>query len=218
MLFFSWNKSKEERKRKKETKTKNKNKAKKKDKKEGTKKRKRERQRKRKWKRGRPKKAREKERETLKNKQEMPCLGGKTGFFYETTKKGKEPTKKKKTKKKQKKKKKKKKKRKQQEKTKNTQKWAFQLSVNIFFFFGWVSKISLFWQLGPKSAHPENTIKIGVSGPFFLESRCASRNGHFWTKKTKIHKFQLSFFFACFLLFQQQKTPKTTETPIFIVF
>ena len=76
----------------------------------------------------------------------------------------------------------------------------------MFFFFGWVSKISLFWQLGPKSAHTKNTIKIVVSGPFFLKSSCASRDGHFWTKKSQIHKFQLSFSFACFLLFQQHKT------------
>ena len=135
-----------------------------------------------------------------------------------TQKKKKTKTKHKKTKQTKKQKKKKKKQKKKQENTKNTQKWAFQLSVKIFFFFGWVSKISLFWQLGPKSAHPKNTIKIGVSGPFFLKSRCASRNGHFWTQKSQIHKFQLSFFFACFLLFQQHKTQKFAETPIFIVF
>ena len=36
----------------------------------------------------------EKERETLKNKQKMPFLGGKTLVFLLKTKKGKEPTKK----------------------------------------------------------------------------------------------------------------------------
>ena len=119
---------------------------------------------------------------------------------------------------KQKKTKKTKKEKKTRKNKKNTQKWAFQLSVKIFFFFGWLFKISLFLQLGPKSAHTKNTIKIGVSGPLFLESSCVSRNGRFWTKKTKIYKFQLSFFFACFLLFQQHKTQKIAETPIFIVF
>ena len=130
-------------------------------------------------------------------------------------------TKKKQTKKKKKNKKKNKKTRKKRsppKKQQKHQKIAFQLSVKFFHFSCWLFKISLFWHLGPESAHPKNTIKIGVSGPFFLESRCASRNGHFWTKKTKIHKFQLSFFFAYFLLFQQQKTPKIAETPIFIVF
>ena len=65
--------------------------------------------------------------------------------------------------------------------------------------------------------NPKNTIKIGVLGPFFLKSCCASRSGNFWTKKAKIYKFQLSFF-AYFLLFQQQKTQTSAETPIFIVF
>ena len=84
------------------------------------------------------------------------------------------------------------KKEKKQEKTKNTQKWAFQLSVKIFFFLGWVSKISLFWQLGPTSAHPKNTIKIGVSGPFFGKQMCVTKRP-FLDQKTKIRKFQLSF-------------------------
>ena len=130
-----------------------------------------------------------------------------------TPKKQKKKNKQKKTK--QKKKKKKKKPRKKQQKH---QKIAFQLSVKFFLFFGWLFKISLFWHLGPKNLNPKNTIKLGVSGPFFLKSRCASRNGHFWTKKPKIYKFQLSFFFAYFLLFQKQKTQKSAETPIFIVF
>ena len=38
-----------------------------------------------------------------------------------------------------------------------------------------------------------------------------------WTKTPQIQKFQLSFFLP-FLLFQQQKTPKLAETPIFKVF
>ena len=99
---------------------------------------------------------------------------------------------------------------------KNTKQRAFQLSVKIFFCFWWVSKFSLFWQLGPESAHPKNTIKIGVSARHFLKNRYASRNRHFWTKKSQIQTFQLSFF-GLFLLFQQ-KTPKLAETPIFIVF
>ena len=87
-------------------------------------------------------------------------------------------------------------------------KMIFQLSSKLF--FGWVSKISLFWQLGPKSAHPQNTIKIGASA----KKTCASRNGHFWTQKTKIQKFQL-LFFAYFLLFQQQKHKKLLK-PLFL--
>ena len=33
--------------------------------------------------------------------------------------------------------------------------------------------------------------------------------------QTQIQKFQLSFYFCLFLLFQQQKAPKLAETPIF---
>ena len=112
-------------------------------------------------------------------------------------------------------KKKKKKKPPPQKKQQNHQKIAFQLSVKFFLFFGWLFKISLFWHLGPESAHPKNTIKIGVSGPFFLKSSCVSRNGRFWTKKPKIYKFQLSFFFAYFLLFQKQKN-KHLLKPLFL--
>ena len=98
---------------------------------------------------------------------------------------------KKKHKKKQQNKKKQKKQKKEKKKEKKTRKSKKKLKNELFsyqkkfFLFGWVSKISLFGQLGPKSAHPKNTIKIGVSGPFFLESRYASRNGHFWTKKNQ---------------------------------
>ena len=132
------------------------------------------------------------------------------------------PSKKKQPKKKQtkktNKKTKKRKKRSPKKKQQKHQKIAFQLSVNFFLFFGWLFKISLFLTHWPRKPAPKNTRKIGVSGPFFLKSSCVSRNGRFWTKKPKIYKFQLSFFFAYFLLFQQQKNPKLAETPIFIVF
>ena len=76
-------KQKQRRNQQKERDKSKKTKESKKEEKEGRKKRKKERQRKKKWKRGRPKKAMEKERETVKNKQKMPFLGGKTVFFYE---------------------------------------------------------------------------------------------------------------------------------------
>ena len=72
----------------------------------------------------------------------------------------------------------------------------------------------LFWYLGPKSAHPKNTMQIGVSA-CFLKSRCASRNGHFWTKKTKIQKFQLSFSFLPFSPFSTTKNTKISWNPDF---
>ena len=125
---------------------------------------------------------------------------------------------KKNTPKKKKQKKKKKKKKKPPKKTAKTPKNSFSVISQFFPFLGWLLKISLFLHLGPESLNLKNTIKIGVSGPFFLKSSCVSRNGRFWTKKPKIYKFQLSFFFAYFLLFQQPKTQKSAETPIFIVF
>ena len=100
-------------------------------------------------------------------------------------------------------------KRKNEKKTKNTkiQKKTFQLSVN-FFFFRWVSKISLLLTTWSKNAHPKNTIKIGVSATHFLKNSFVSRNGHFWIKKSQIQKFQLSFYFFCLF-----SSPSTTETP-----
>ena len=136
------------------------------------------------------------------------------------------PSKKKQNKKKQKKKQNKKrhkktKKKKNQErkrkKHKNTKKRAFQLSVKIFFFFDRVSKNCLFLTPWPRKRAPKNTIKIGVSAFFFGKKLCVTKRP-FLDKKTQIHKFQLSFFFLPFFLFQKQKTQKSAETPIFIVF
>ena len=117
----------------------------------------------------------------------------------------------KKTKKKQKKNKKKR----SPKNSKNTQKLAFQLSIKFFHFSCRLFKISLSWHLRPKSLNQKNTINIGVPDPFLWKSSCASRNGHFSTKKTKIHKFQLSFFLPIFFSFNNQKTPKVLK-PLFL--
>ena len=57
------------------------------------------------------------------------------------------------------------------------------ISENFPFFWVGVQNFP-FLTTWPKSAHPKNTIKIGVSANFFLENTYASRNGHFWTKNT----------------------------------
>ena len=133
-----------------------------------------------------------------------------------TLKKNKKKQKKTKQTKKQKKKKKEKKKK--TRKHKKYSKMSFSvISENFLLFWVGVQNFPFLTTWAKKRAPQKNTIKIGVSGPFFLKSRCASPNGHFWTQKSQIHKFQLSFF-ACFLLFQQHKTQKFAETPIFIVF
>ena len=111
--------------------------------------------------------------------------------------------------------KKNKKRKKKQENTKNTQKWAFQLSVKIFFFFGWVSKISLFWQLGPKSAHPKNTIKIGVSGPFFWKADVRHETAIFGPKKPKFINSSYLFFLPVSFSFNNAKH-KSLLKPLFL--
>ena len=113
--------------------------------------------------------------------------------------------------------KKKKKKKTKKNNSKNTQKWLFSYQSNFSFFLVAFQNFP-FLTSWPRKPEPQNTIKIGVSSDFFLETSCVSRNGRFWTKKTKIYKFQLSFFLAYFLLFQKQKAQKSAETPIFIVF
>ena len=80
-----------------------------------------------------------------------------------------------------------------------------------------MSKISLFWQLGPKSAHPKKHYKNrGFSNPFCGRQFWVTKRP-FLDKKSQIQKFQLSFF-CPFLLLQQQRTQKLAETPIFTVF
>ena len=200
----------------------------KKQRQEGRKKehKKRERQRKRNTKRGRPKKAKGERKRNTENKQKMPFSRGKTRFFLWNNQKNKKNKKSggfrakwggqknKKTKKK----KKQTKKNPKKKPAKIPKNELFSYQSNFSFFLGWLFKISIFWHLGPKSLNTKSTIKIGVSGPFFLKSSCVSRNGRFWTKKPKIYKFQLSFFLPIFFSFKNTKTQKSTETPIFTVF
>ena len=92
----------------------------------------------------------------------------------------------------------------------------FQLSINILCVFCSVHQ-SIFWQPGPKHAHPPNSIKIGVSENQFLENSCASQNGHFWTPKTQIQKWLLSWFLGGLVLFFQQQKAKNVLKPLFLV-
>ena len=67
-----------------------------------------------------------------------------------------------------------------------------------------VSKSCLFWQLGPENAHPQNTLKIGVSAYVFWKKLCVTKRP-FLDQKTQIQKFPLSFFGAFFLSFNNKK-------------
>ena len=122
----------------------------------------------------------------------------------------KKKTKKKQTKEPEKKRKKRRPKKQQQK----HQKMAFQLSVKFFLFFGGFSKFPFFDILAQKAWNPKNTIKIGVSSYFFLETSCVSRNGRFWNKKPKIYKFQL-IFFGLFSSLSKTKNTKICWNPYF---
>ena len=108
-----------------------------------------------------------------------------------------------------------KKKKRKSKKTQKYQKELFRYQSKFSIFCGGVQKLPFLTTWPRKCAPPKHYKNWGFS--LFFEISYASRNGHFWTKKAQIQKVQLSFFLP-FLLFQQQKTPKLAETPIFIVF
>ena len=67
---------------------------------------------------------------------------------------------------------------------------------SIFCFFWWVSKISLFWQLGPKSPPP---LKIGVSATHFLKTDLRHKTAIFGPQNPKTRNSSyhfLPFFFS----------------------
>ena len=110
-----------------------------------------------------------------------------------------------KTQKQTKKKQKKRKKKKTQKKTAQLPKNNFSVISQLFPFLGGFSKFPFFtpW---PKKPEPKKHYKNRCFRPFFLKSCCASRNGHFWTKKPKMYKFQLSFFLPIFFSFKDKNT------------
>ena len=130
----------------------------------------------------------------------------------------KNKTKKTKQKTTQKKTKKKKNQERKRKKHKNTKKRAFQLSVKIFLFLTGYPKIAFFDTLAQKTRTQKHYKNRGFSLFFFGKKLCVTKRPFLDKKKTQIQKFQLSFFFLPFFLFQKQKTQKSAETPIFIVF
>ena len=80
------------------------------------------------------------------------------------------------------------------------------ISENFLFF--WVAFQNFpFLTSWPRKPEPKKHYKNRCFRAFFLESRCVSRNGRFWTKKPKIYKFQLSFF----CLFSSLSTTQNTK-------
>ena len=125
------------------------------------------------------------------------------------------PKKNTKTTKQKKKTKKNQKKKKKTRKNQKYQKLAFQLSVKIFFFF-WVAFENFpFLTPWPRKRAPKKHYKNRGFRPPFLENRCVSRNGRFWTQKPQIYKFQLSFFLPVFFSFNNTKH-KHSLKPLFL--
>ena len=65
-----------------------------------------------------------------------------------------------------------------------------------------------------KRAPKKHTIKTGVSAKHFLKNRCASRNGHLWTKTKPKPEIPVIMFWAYSFLFQQEKH-KNRLKPLF---
>ena len=110
---------------------------------------------------------------------------------------------------------------KKERKSKKTQKYPqkelFSYQSKFSSFLGGCPKIAFFDNLAQKMRTQKHYKNRGFQ-PIFLEKSYASRNGHFWTKKPKFINSSYHFFFFAFFLFQKQKTQKSAETPIFIVF
>ena len=101
------------------------------------------------------------------------------------------------------------------EKVKNTKipkKELFSYQSKFSFFLTGYPKIAFFDTLAQKT-RTQKHYKNRRFSLFFLERSYASRNDHFWTKKTQIQKFQLSFFLAFF--FFKIKKHKNLLKPLF---
>ena len=115
-----------------------------------------------------------------------------------------------------------KKKKKQEKKAKITRqtkkypKISFSAISQDFLCWGGVQKFP-FLTTWPRSAHPQSTIKIGVSAHQFLKTVMRHETAIFG-QNTQIQGFQLSFLGLFFLLCQQQKHKNLLKTPVFIVF
>ena len=88
----------------------------------------------------------------------------------------------------------------------------FSYQSKFSFFLTGYPKIAFFDTLAQKTRTQKHYKNRGFS--FFLERSYASRNGHFWTKKTQIQKFQLSFF-SCLFSFSKTKNTKICWNPYF---
>ena len=105
-------------------------------------------------------------------------------------------------------KKKKTKKKQENKKHKNTKKKMSFLVISQFFLVG--VQNFLFWQLGQKSAHPKNTIQIGVSARHFWKTDMRHETAIFG-QKIPNPEISVIIFFAFFFSFNN-KTQNLAET------
>ena len=91
---------------------------------------------------------------------------------------------------------------------------TFQFSVVVFLFLVCVSEFP-FWHLGPKSAHPKNTIEIGVSASFFFEKQLCVTKRPWLDKNPKFINSNYHFWGTFFFSFNNKKT--ICWNPYFIV-
>ena len=103
-------------------------------------------------------------------------------------------------------------KRRKTKKHENTKKRAFQLSV-IFSFFGGCPNFPFLTTWPKKRAPKKHNKNRGFSNPF-LENSFASRDGHFWTKKTKSRNSSYHCWGAFFFSFNNKNT-KISWNPYF---
>ena len=96
-----------------------------------------------------------------------------------------------------------------------TPKNSFSVISQFFPFLGVAFQKFPFLTPWPKKPEPKKHYKNRGFRPFFLKSCCASRNGHFWTKKPQIYKFELSFFLPIFFSFNNRKH-KNLLKPLFL--
>ena len=113
------------------------------------------------------------------------------------------------------KKKKKKKKNKKNQKILKNELFSYQSKFSSF--LGGCPKFPFFNNLAQKARTLKHYKNRCFSKLFFEKNICVTKRP-FLDQKNLNSEIPVIVFFACFLLFQQQKTPNIAETPIFIVF
>ena len=108
----------------------------------------------------------------------------------------------------------KKRKKKPKKKQQKYPKISFSIISQSFLFLGGFSKFPFFDTLAQKARTQKNTIKIGVSGPFFWKADVRHETAIFGKKKPKFINFSYHFFLPIFFSFNNKK-PQNCWNPYF---